>query len=348
MSTFTVTIEEITSIHQHPNADRLEIAKILGTQTIVPKGEYRPGDRVAFFPPDSLLHPEAARTLGVAQYLKTAEYGPEFGYDKCKCRVAATRLRGIPSYGFVAKCDGEIGTDVSAKFGAYKYEPPAPKCLDRAPDHPAFHEYTSIEHFWKYPNLILRGEQVTITEKTHGTNSRIGLIATGELADPFVFMAGSHHVNLKPGNNLYWSPLEDEKILNLLTSVCDERHSVILFGEIYGKGVQDLDYGLTEPSFLAFDISVNGQYLDYDLFQAHCDYHGVPRVPPIYEGPFEPDMVEEWTHGPSLVGENSGKFKGREGIVIKPQRERYDLYGRVILKSVSADYLGRKGATDNA
>jgi hypothetical protein len=51
--------------------------------------------------------------------------------------------------------------------------------------------------------------------------------------------------------------------------------------------------------------------------------------------------------GPSVIGESSVKFKGREGIVITPVKEQYSLrHGRLIFKSISADYLARKNPTD--
>ena len=46
MSDITVTIQTSSDIGLHANADKLEIAKILGTQTIVPKGQYKIGDAV--------------------------------------------------------------------------------------------------------------------------------------------------------------------------------------------------------------------------------------------------------------------------------------------------------------
>ena len=55
MSDITVTIQTVSDIVIHTNADKLEIAKILGTQTIVPKGQYKVGDAVVYFPPDILL-----------------------------------------------------------------------------------------------------------------------------------------------------------------------------------------------------------------------------------------------------------------------------------------------------
>jgi hypothetical protein len=49
--------------------------------------------------------------------------------------------------------------------------------------------------------------------------------------------------------------------------------------------------------------------------------------------------------------DQAGRFGGREGCVVAPVVERYDPAlggsGRVILKSISADYLARKGGTDD-
>ena len=46
----------------------------------------------------------------------------------------------------------------------------------------------------------------------------------------------------------------------------------------------------------------------------------------------------------------SGKFKGREGMVIRPVKERHSeklpQFGRVVLKSISVDYYERKGGTE--
>jgi hypothetical protein len=46
--------------------------------------------------------------------------------------------------------------------------------------------------------------------------------------------------------------------------------------------------------------------------------------------------------------EQLGKFKGREGVVVTPVKEQFSpvLGDRLILKSVSVDYLNRKGAKE--
>lgn len=60
MSEFGVTLEKISKIWEHPNADRLELASIEGMtyQFVVPKGQYIEGDAVLYFPVDSLIPQE--------------------------------------------------------------------------------------------------------------------------------------------------------------------------------------------------------------------------------------------------------------------------------------------------
>ena len=40
---------------------------------------------------------------------------------------------------------------------------------------PTFHEYTEIQNYYKYPDAIPVGTLVRVTEKIHGTNSRVGV-----------------------------------------------------------------------------------------------------------------------------------------------------------------------------
>lgn len=358
MSQTFAQLVQVEAIEPHPNADALEIASILGTKVVVRKGAFIDKEPVVYFPPDLLIPNSRAEQLGVAGYLKHAIYPGDT--EKSQCRVGACRLRGQPSYGFVISlreanlppvCGYGIGADVSEHFGAVKYEPPPrAQAGDAAPEFPTFHRYTSIENYYRYPDMIPVGLPVRITEKIHGTNSRVGLI---KVDDEWQFMAGSHGVVRKRPdkgtNSIYWGPLEEESMLNMLSCLCDEQNDVVVFGEIYGPGIQDLDYGVSTGSrgYRVFDISINGRYCDWEFVRTACASHGVETVPLLYEGPFSKDLIEQLTHGPTTVGSPKGKFKGREGIVITPLTESLNANGgRMILKSVSADYLDRKGAQD--
>lgn len=352
MSNVNVTVEEIIAIEPHPHAERLEIAVILGTQTIVPKGKFKEGQRVTYFPPDTLLPPGLGDTLGVTPYLKHARWDGE----KIQCRVGAARIRGIPSYGFIIGEGGGqdsacLGRDVSEIFGTKQYDPPPSHMPDDVvPEHPLFHRYTEIEHYYQFADAISVDTPVRITEKIHGTNCRVGVVWTdGE----WQFVAGSHRSQLKAGR--YCGPLELPYVLQLLNGLCDESHNVIVFGELFGRGIQDLDYGVRgdEIGFRVFDISLDGSYLDWDVVQDMCVLHGVATVPVLYKGCYRKGLVDEYTNGRTMLsspGSITSKFKGREGIVITPLKEEWSevLLGRLILKSKSADFIDRRGAKDNA
>jgi RNA ligase (TIGR02306 family) len=213
---------------------------------------------------------------------------------------------------------------------------------------PNFHQYTDIESIGRYPDAIPEGTPVRVTEKLHGTNCRLGLIRDED--GDFEFVAGSMRVRRKTGQGLYWEHMT-EPIMSLMTELCDEKHDVIVYGEIFGPGIQDLDYGQPFQAFRVFDISVNGVYLDWADILYYCAQVGVLCVPVLYTGPYSVAKVEELTYGDTTLADPKtirSKFKGREGVVVTPLQERFTsvLCGRMIVKSVSADYSDRRGAKD--
>jgi len=292
MSNLAITVERIDRIQPHPHADRLEIVHVLGTQCIVGQGDHCVGDLVFYFPPGMLLPLEWSEKLGVRKYLKHSWLKGE----KIQCRVAACRLRGIPSYGFVSGGVGPvpIGTDMTYVFDAEQYVPPLPPG-DQAPGHDDFECYTNIQNFWQYPNAIPEGMLVRITEKLHGTNSRVGVVQVG---GEWQFMAGSHNVCWKQPSR-YWEPLTYENVLRMINVLCDEQHPVTVYGEIFGPGVQDMDYGLSAPGYRVFDIKVAGKFLSLEEFLDATVFFSIATVPELYRGPFHKSMVEEYTSGVS-------------------------------------------------
>lgn len=360
MSTNFVEVVEIDDVKPHPNADRLDIAIIRGATVCVQKGKYARGDKVIYFPADMLIPEAVAEDLGVKQYLKHCTFPGDI--RGTQCRIGAARLRGQPSFGFIASFEEaftdkkagtafHVGENVNHFFDAYKYEPPlrlGPG--DSAREHPLFHRYTSIEYIHRFPDAFTEGTPVRVTEKIHGTNNRAGVIREN---DEWTYMAGSHRVQRKQPEeghrSIYWEPLEKKAVLNVLNHLCDEKHNVVMFGEIYGHGVQDMDYGREGHDYAVFDITVDGVYLDWDEVATVCEQFGVETVPLIYLGPYSKRMLDHFTDGCSLAGYHTGEFKGREGVVVTPLKETYyaPTGGRLILKSVSADYLSRKDGSDN-
>lgn len=363
MSDLAITIQTVSEIEPHPDADRLEIVKILGTQCVTGVGNHTVGEKVIYFPPDMMIPEGVAEGLSVKKYLKHVRWNGE----KVQSRVAACRLRGVPSYGFVMPCDQrmEVDTDVTDIYQGEKYEPP-PVHLSLPGikggsqyrlEEGKFQKYTDIQHFWRYPGVFDDEDQVVITEKLHGSNSRVGvLFEDGE----WVYATGSHKCRWMDvlAAERYWKPLWDVGMLSLIATLCNEENDVIVYGEIFGSSVQDMDYGVEgDDGYRVFDIRINGEFMDWVDVQSVCYCHDVPTVPVLFQGPWicVSELLDEYASGKTFVGTPIRKFKGREGIVIKPTRERgTDSIGgrmnrhRAILKYVSADYLSRKGAQDNA
>jgi RNA ligase (TIGR02306 family) len=122
----------------------------------------------------------------------------------------------------------------------------------------------------------------------------------------------------------------------------------LLFGEVFGQGIQDLGYGVS-LDFRAFDMCVGVRekalFMPFDAFDYHCMAARIDRVPVLYRGPFNREKLAELTDGKTTFG----GAHIREGVVVKSATEdRHPRYGRKIAKSVSEAYLLRKNATEFA
>jgi RNA ligase (TIGR02306 family) len=342
MSTVKAMVTKVTGIRSHPNADRLELGIIGGWQVCLPKDRYKNGDEVVYLEQGSVIPEAMAIKLGIANHLssKTDINGIEV---KVVYRV---RLRGEPSFGLVIDKERDMkeGDDVTEYYGITKFMPP-PKELpkDGEEEDIRFPSYTDIENMRSFSSILKEDEEVLITEKIHGRSARLGCVYDNTT---MTFMAGSRTIKRKyPGDNttntnLYWAPMNRE-IVELMEGLIKEgANQVVIYGEIFGKGIQNYSYGIDEVKFRAFDLMIDGCYMDYDLSLRLFNYFNILTAPLLYRGLFNLDIVKELSNGNSLVGGN----QGREGVVVKPIKERTDpSIGRVILKYVGDDYLFGKG-----
>jgi len=241
---------------------------------------------------------------------------------------------------------------------------------------PGFDKYTHIQNFKNFPNVIEGGEETVILEKVHGTNFRSARlevpisffplkekiilylkkllikISFGSYEfDNLRFLVGSHNCNLRSVSreqnyelmNVYWKMALMEKLEKKLRA--DEE----IFGEIYGQGVQKLLYDSpngTKVKYFDMKIKVeNGfmKYLDWDDFVKRCQEESMSIVPVLYRGPFKKDILVKLSQGNSTFGNHM-----REGVVVKPVKERIDnRLGRVILKYINDEYLLTKNKLDD-
>lgn len=198
MSTHRVEVVKIDAIDKHPNADRLQLAKISGWQVVVGLNNFQPGQLALYIPVDSVLPNSLEMRLFPVGSKITLKKG----------RVRSIRIRGQMSQGMIISLNdltGELiaagnldmlaeggypqyapGDDYAEILGVSKYEPPEPefgggqgtraKVASKNQINPNFKKYTDIENIKWYTDVFQPGEMVYISEKMHGTSARYGYV----------------------------------------------------------------------------------------------------------------------------------------------------------------------------
>ena len=388
MSSLRVTVERLT-IHEHPNADALELAQVGLFRAVVLKGRYKTGDYALYIPEQAVLPPDLIEELGLTGRLA----------GKDKNRVKAIRLRGELSQGIVCRpaalpinwdhirLEIEEGIthdwhgqpdshDFAEHLGITKWVPPIPVGMSgQVESAPNLLRWIEIENIKRYPDIFEPGEPVVATEKIHGScclvcyDADAGTIGgdgepTGATYVTSKGFGGKNLTLAEDKTNLYWRAAREHGLPFAAEGICGVlgARRVGLFGEVYGKGVQDLHYGKDASrneslGYVLFDIAVMDRagevrwlsHAEIDkLWSITLGEVGLivttPRAPVVYEGPYDYEALAKLAEGRSLL--DPGTI--REGVVVRPVVERRSevLGGRAIAKIVSEGYLLRKGGTE--
>lgn len=321
MSTHSIRVIRVDSVEDHPNADRLDLVKVWGYVVAVRKGDFKVGDLAVYIEPDYIV-PEGAEW---ASFLK----------DR---RIRAKRLRGIWSQGLlIPAMEGMAeGDDVMEQLGIIRYEPTItynPNTeVETPPPQLAHVPKYDLENWRKYRNIFSEDETVYATEKVHGSSQRVSWV------DGRMWVGSRTLWKREDESSPWWQAVYQNP---WITEWCEAHPEWVLFGEVFGW-VQSLRYGASSGDmfFRAFDIrKPNLSWMDA------VEFHDVgmsgltvdQRVPLVYTGPHDHQKLVDLSLMDSVVSKTK---QIAEGIVIKPERERYDSRaGRVALKLVSDRYL---------
>jgi hypothetical protein len=189
--------------------------------------------------------------------------------------------------------------------------------------------------------MFTEQDEVQITRKIHGTNARYGIVKKGKLsfwdkvkkffglADEWIdyeYIYGSHNCEKGSDSQGFYSTdvwrtvAEKYLIKERLWKEAKRQGSelgegIILYGEIYGAGIQkNYTYGLEDIQFAAFDIKINGEYLATEVTEVITeDIFLLPHVEVLYEGNWNQEIQD------SFIFDNfiEGTKVPHEGIVIK-------------------------------
>lgn len=357
MSTFRVPVVEFT-LETHPNADSLSIANIKGWQCVVKTedflneqyGVYVPIDSVASenHPLLSFLEGKKVKTIKLRKIISQGVLLP---FTKVLNHLYEKHKDIFPTPG--------LGDDLSELLEINKCEPPVNSNLwggkaqasFQASPTENFNKYTNIEHYKNFPNIFKENEHVIVTEKLHGTSARffydgekisIGTRNTELKLENFIDSTGKLvEIPSTAWHSVYKSLDIESKLKQLF-----DRHKteISLYGEIIGRGVQDLHYGFETPTFFAYDIKIGDRYLSQLEFHLEVANLQLNNVPVLFSGKFTNDVLNL-----RLGKDTISNSHVREGIVIEPFRPRFDPeLGRVKVKVISEEYEQRNGATDFA
>lgn len=320
------SLQRITALEPIPNADSILKATVLGWQLVVKKGEFSVGDLCVYIEIDSIL-PDR----------------PEFEFLRARSnRIRTVRLRGQISQGVcfplsILPDSIEVaeGLDVTTILGIEKYEPPIPAQLSgiMKGGFPSFIPKTDETRVQILADLLEKyeGERCFITEKLDGSSVTY-YWNEGE------FGVCSRNMELeKSADNSFWKVATD---LDIEAKLKHLGQHIAIQGELIGEGIQSNKYklkGQTVRFFNAFAIS-NNEYLDYADFRKLVEALALPMVP-VLEDNFllvsDINTLVDLSVGGSVLR----KETRREGIVIRPLKEKTDQIGRVSFKVINPSFL---------
>jgi RNA ligase (TIGR02306 family) len=313
MSFWKVTKQIVTDLYPIENADKIEVAQVLGWKCVVNKGKFKVGDPGIYLPIDSVI-PEDERY----SFMKSSKY-----------RVRTVKLRGQISQGLflplsfftdaelkniesIIKESGE-GSDVSIAIGVTHYEPPAylHSVNEVEGTIPGYIRKTDQERIQNIPSALelLRKYNFEVTEKLDGSSMQV------------YYFEGSCKVcsrNLllrESENSLQWKMAYKYDLPTKLKSL---GLHISIQGELVGPGVQKNPLQLKNNDWYVYDIWDIDKQIFYtpEKRQSLVRELGLTHVPlikmPSKEVLESIDLLMTYADGDSVINPVP-----REGLVYK-------------------------------
>jgi len=356
-------VGKIGSVSEIPGADNIEMVTVGGWNAITKKGEYQEGDKVVVATTDAVIPQDLSDLMEVTNYLRKGQ------------RVRTVKLRGVYSecllipFKYLAPKSLENnvneGDDMMAILGITKYEPPVKTVqLSVGGRKIKYHQNPNFKVYYKFPNqknvpdMFNEEDEVVITRKLHGTNTRYGIVRKKKLSlwdrvkmlfgnqwAAFEYVYGSHNVEKGSDSQGFY----DTDVWKTVANTYDIRgklwahvkdtyepfdltEGVVIYGEIYGAGIQkNYEYGLTDVKFAGFDVEVDGVYQPYINETVHFDCLQLPQVELLYQGSWNKEEQDKYVFKNNIEGTKVP----HEGIVVKSVTGDR----RKVSKVINPDYL---------
>jgi RNA ligase (TIGR02306 family) len=355
-------VARITEIRPIPGADNIEQVTVGGWNCIVQKRQYAAGGLVVVATTDAVIPQELSDAMNVTSYLRKGQRVRTVKLRGVYSECLIIPLMYVPKGNINTYTEGK---DMMEVMNIFKYEPPAVQVQLASGRKIKYHQNPNFGVYYKFPNIknvtgmFTDEDRVQITRKIHGTNARYGIVKKRglsfwdkvkkffRLADEWIeyeYVYGSHNVEKGSDSQGFydtdvWRTIADKYDIKdkLWTYVKLHGPSVIgsgvvLYGEIYGPGIQkNYDYGLKDMQFTGFDFVENGEYQNtFRTKHVIANVFNLPHVEELYVGPWLQELQTKF-----LYDGIPGTKVPHEGIVIK------DVSGNrhKVAKVINPDYL---------
>jgi RNA ligase (TIGR02306 family) len=362
-------VGKVTEIKAIEGADNIELAVVGGWNAITKKGAQTVGELVVVATTDAVIPQTISDSIGVTNYLRKGGRVRTVKLRGVYSECLIISLDSLPQmkeqYATGIGYYWNEGEDLMEKLGIFKYEPPAVQIQLASGRKFKYHQNPNFGVYYKFPNLknvtgmFTEEDNVQITRKIHGTNARYGIVLKKKLSFTdklkkffrlankwidYEYVYGSHNVEKGSDSQGFydtdvWRTVAEnnkikQKLWDFVKCQSDGIGSgIILYGEIYGKGIQkNYEYNLDDNHFAGFDFVINGVYQD-TFFTQHVieNVLGLDHVPVLYNGFWNQETQDKYVFNNFI----SGTKVPHEGIVIKHMSGERNKVAKVI----NPDYL---------
>ncbi len=319
------SVEVVKEVKRHPNADTLDICKVLGYSIITKLGDYKVGDKVCLIYPDSILPDE-----------------PWTAFYKAKSsRIKAIKLRNEWSQGVIESgkntgvnlenfAEGDNITDI---LKIVKYEAPEPQDLSAKGGLPFGIVKTDETNFEKLRNGPPYGEIVDINLKIDGKSATFYCKVEDKKCIQKGITGRTLEMKLECDNHFTKMEKKYDGILGILEHYCINHNvSIALRGELYGVGIQN--FKINPHVKLPVDIGFYSVYLiDSHEYARKGNEHYLDNIIPFLQLPRVPllekdvllthDIIEKYS---DILTEINGK--PFEGVVVQHRHGSFKIINK--------------------
>jgi RNA ligase (TIGR02306 family) len=347
-------VGKVTEVKAIEGADNIEVVVVGGWNAITKKGAQTVGEHVVVATTDAVIPQNISDAIGVTSYLRKGQRVRTVKLRGVYSECLIIPLDILPpmkkQYTSGIGYFWEEGDDLMETLGIFKYEPPVKQVQLSSGKKIKYKDNPNFGVYYKFPNLknvagmFTKEDIVQITRKLHGTNARYGIVKKGKIsfmdrlkkffrmADELIeyeYVYGSHNVEKGSDSQGFystdvWRTIADQyDIKAILKRYALELHSIdelgsgiVIYGEIYGAGIQkNYDYGLENMKFAAFDVVINGKYEDVLMSEwvFSDNVLGLPVVETLHIGPWSQEIQDSFVFNNFIEGTKVP----HEGIVIK-------------------------------